>query len=121
MIRRPVDCPLCEAPVALHLNAVTEPVCCPTCGCRIKGAELLLEFWERERTMIEHILSSPLTFETRLRELESDSLVLVEFVMLLEEEITVVGSEVELEALSQSETVRALLRQLSHIVGSRGD
>lgn len=121
MIRRPVDCPLCETPVAHRLNAVTEPACCPTCGCRIEGAVLLLEYWERERMVIELIFSSPLTLETRLSELESDSLVEVELVMLLEENITVVVSETDYEALSQSQTVRDLLRQLSHIVGARGD
>ncbi|QDT79384.1 Acyl carrier protein [Gimesia maris] len=121
MVLPPVDCPLCAAPVGFGLNSISEPACCPSCGCRIEGAKLLLEFWERERMVIKLSLSRPITLETRLRELDSDSLVLVELVMLMEEEITVVGSEIELEALSQSETVRALLRQLSHIVGSRGD
>lgn len=117
----PDHCPLCAAPVALKMNDAAGQACCRSCGCRIEGAKLLLEFWERERTAIELSFSQPLTLETRLSELEYESLVLVELVMLLEGEVTVLISDVDDEALSQSRTVRELLSRLSHSVKARGD
>ena len=112
----PENCPLCAAPVGFGLNSISEPACCPSCGCRIEGAKLLLEFWKREQTAIELSLSRPLTLETRLRELASDSLVVVELVMLLEGEAIILVPDTDYEVLSQSQTVRELLSRLSHFV-----
>ncbi|QDU50366.1 hypothetical protein [Gimesia panareensis] len=117
----PDHCPLCGAPVTQEMHDAVEQACCLECGCRIEGAALLLEFWERERTAIELSFSQPLTLETRLSELDFESLVLVELVMLLEGEVTVLISDVDDEALSQSRTVRELLCRLSHFVEGRGD
>lgn len=115
----PENCPLCAAPVAHSMNAVPDQVCCPECGCRIEGAMFLLAFWERERTALEFTLSRPVTLETRLRELDYDSLIVVELVMLLEGEITLLVPDVDYEVLSQSQTVRELLSRLSHLVAAR--
>lgn len=119
MIGRPNDCPLCAAPVVREQESDAALLCCPVCGCRIEGASLLLAFWERERTSIELSLSGPVTLETRLSELEYESLTLVELVMLLEDNVDVVGSEVDYEALNQAKTVRELLGRLSHVVEAR--
>jgi len=119
MAGQPNDCPLCAAPVEYKLDADAELLCCPVCGCRIEGASLLLAFWERERTAIELSLSGPVTLETRLSELEYESLTLVELVMLLEDNVDVVGSEVEYEALNQAQTMRELLGRLSHVIEAR--
>lgn len=112
----PENCPLCAAPVAHSMNTVPDQVCCPECGCRIEGAMFLLAFWERERTAIELTLSRPVTLETRLRELASDSLVVVELVMLLEGEMKVLVSDGDYEGLSDSQSVRELLSRLSYYV-----
>lgn len=112
----PENCPLCAAPVAHSMNAVPDQVCCRECGCRIEGAMFLLEFWERERTGIEITLSRPETLETRLSELASDSLVVVELVMLLEGEMKVLVSDGDYEGLSDSQSVRELLSRLSYYV-----
>lgn len=112
-------CPLCAAPVEYKLDADAALLCCPVCGCRIEGALLLLAFWERERTAIELSLSGPVTLETRLSELEYESLTLVELVMLLEGNVDVVGSEVDYEALNQAQTMRELLGRLSHVIEAR--
>ena len=117
----PLYCPLCAAPVVLSMKPVAEEACCPECGCRIEGAKLLLAFWVRERTAIELSLSRPVTLETRLSELASDSLAVVELVMLLEEQLTVRIADTDYELLSQSQTVRELLSRLSHSVEAEGD
>lgn len=117
----PDHCPLCATRVTLKQNDATEEACCPECGCRIEGAKLLLAFWVRERTAIELSLSRPVTLETRLSELASDSLVVVELVMLLEEQLTVRIADTDYELLSQSQTVRELLSRLSHSVEAEGD
>lgn len=119
MAGRPNDCPLCAAPVEYKLDADAALLCCPVCGFRIEGASLLLAFWERERTAIELSLSGPVTLETRLSELEYESLTLVELVMLLEGNVDVVGSEVDYEALNQAQTVRELFGRLSHVIEAR--
>ena len=62
-----------------------------------------------------------MTLETRLSELEYESLTLVELVMLLEDNVAVVGSEVEFETLNQARTVRELFGRLSHVVAMRED
>ena len=115
----PGHCPLCTASLVLKLDADAEWLCCPVCGYRIEGASLLLAFWERERTAVALSLSAPVTLETRLSELEYESLTLVELVMLLEGNVDVVGSEVDYEALNQAQTVGELLGRLSHLVATR--